>query len=59
MRALVYAPPRGGYPFLAVIFHTDGSIALTRPFVTAEEARHYIVDISSSLVSVEEDAAKA
>jgi len=60
MRAVVYPPPRAGYPHVAVIFHTDGSIALTRPFVTADEARRYIADVSSSLVAVEsEEAANA
>jgi len=42
MRAIVHLPPVAGYPHSAVIFHTDGSIALTRPFSTADEARRYM-----------------
>ena len=53
MRAVVYPPPREGLPHIAVIFHTDGSIALTRLFVSAEDAHRYITDVASSLVTVD------
>jgi len=53
MRAIVYPPPKAGYPHVAVIFHTDGSIAMTRPFVSADEAHRYIMGVSSAMVTVE------
>ena len=52
MRATVYAPPSDDFPHVAVVFHTDGTILLARPFSSAEAARRYIVDVSSSLVAV-------
>lgn len=53
MRAVVYPPPSEGLPHLAVVFHTDGSIALTRPFLTAENAQRYIMDVESSVVTID------
>jgi hypothetical protein len=53
MHGAVYPPPRSGLPYLAVIFHSDGSVAMTRPFVSPEEAHSYVMDIASSLVTVD------
>lgn len=53
MLAVVYPPPQAGLPHLAVIFHTDRTIALTKPFANAPDAQQYIMDVRSSLVTVE------
>lgn len=53
MRAIVYPPPASGYPFLVALFHSDGSIALAKPFQDAESAQRYVVDITSCLVTAE------
>jgi len=52
MRATVYPPPGDDFPHVAVVFHTDGTILLARPFSSVEAAHRYIVDVSSSLVAV-------
>jgi len=56
MQGVVYSPPRVELPYLAVIFHTDGSVAMTRPFATLQDAHRYVMDIASSLVTVEPPA---
>jgi len=52
MRATIYVPPSKEFPHLAVVFHTDGTILLARPFASAEEASQYVADVSSSLVAI-------
>ena len=52
MKAAVYDPPFRGFPFIAVVLHTDGSVALTRPFPTAEAAGKYVADVESELVAI-------
>ena len=52
MRATIYAPPGDGFPHVAVVFHTDGTVLLARPFDSAEAAQQYITDVSSSLVAI-------
>jgi len=53
MRGVVYLPPKPGFPYLAVIFHSDGQLALTKPFHSLTDAARYIMDVASSLVMVE------
>lgn len=53
MLAVVYPPPQGGLPYIAVIFHTDRTIALSKPFTNAADAQQYILDVRSSLVTAE------
>jgi len=55
MRGVIYSPPDAGLPFLAVIFHTDGSVMLARPFIAEDDAKQYIVDVSGELIVVNED----
>jgi len=52
MRAAVYTPPGDDFPYIAIVFHTDGTILLSRPFETSEAANKYILDVSSSLVAI-------
>ena len=52
MRATVYTSPGDEFPHIAVIFHTDGTILLARPFATADDAQRYLADVSSSLVAI-------
>lgn len=52
MRATIYAPPSDDFPHIAVVFHTDGTILLARPFASAEDAGQYVTDVSSSLVAI-------
>ncbi|HZP64764.1 MAG TPA: hypothetical protein VFB32_00520 [Rudaea sp.] len=53
MRAVVYTPPEGGFPYLAVIFHSDGSVAFTRPFRDREDAQRYVANVAGTLVKIE------
>jgi len=53
MRAVVYRPPQAGLPFVAVVFHRDLTIAMTHPFADFEAAKRYVLDVCSSLVTVE------
>jgi hypothetical protein len=52
MRATVYPSPGDEFPHVAVVFHTDGTILLARPFATADDAQRYLSDVSSSLVAI-------
>jgi len=53
MRAAVYSPPQAGLPYIAVVFHRDLTVAMTHIFSDPEAAQQYILDICSSLVTME------
>ena len=55
MRGIVYSPPAAGYPYLSVIFHTDGTVLTAQPFLAEDDAKQYIADISGELTVVNSD----
>ena len=57
MRGIIYSPPDAGFPYLAVIFHTDGTVMLARPFIAEDDAKQYITDVSGELIVVNPDKA--
>jgi hypothetical protein len=54
MRAVIYPPPESGLPFVAIVFHTDGSVALAKPFSVRDGAERYLADLTSSLVAIDD-----
>ena len=53
MRAIIYPPPEAGLPYLAIVFHTDGSVAMAKAFNARDGAERYLADLTSSLVAID------
>lgn len=48
MTAAIYAPPTQPLPYILIVFHTDESILICKPFDTSEAAPACLLNMSET-----------
>ena len=45
IRAVVYDPPGGGFPYIAVVIGPNGDVLIAEAVVSREQGKHYLAKI--------------